>query len=264
MRAVLTESLKQHVLAVSKSNPDFAAWLAAEYNSSPAGVVKPTAASSTAPASARQPRMKVSALLAQGEAAIGQSIVLKGWVRTVRKQKTFSFVEVNDGSCMKSVQVVAPGEIESYAVAETLSTGAAVAVYGDVVASPAKGQAFEVKATKLELVGECDGAAYPIQKKKTSLEFLRSIAHLRARTNTLAAVARVRSTLAQATHEFFQGEGFRYVQTPLITASDCEAAGGTGPLPRSSRPPHRPAWWSRGPGLLLPTPGRTTVELFPP
>eukprot|EP00908_Phaeocystis_cordata_P004601 Transcript_14997.p1 GENE.Transcript_14997~~Transcript_14997.p1 ORF type:complete len:582 (-),score=276.45 Transcript_14997:123-1868(-) len=225
MRAVLTESLKQHVLAVSKSNPDFAAWLAAEYNSSPAGVVKPTAASSTAPASARQPRMKVSALLAQGEAAIGQSIVLKGWVRTVRKQKTFSFVEVNDGSCMKSVQVVAPGEIESYAVAETLSTGAAVAVYGDVVASPAKGQAFEVKATKLELVGECDGAAYPIQKKKTSLEFLRSIAHLRARTNTLAAVARVRSTLAQATHEFFQGEGFRYVQTPLITASDCEGAG---------------------------------------
>ena len=94
------------------------------------------------------------------------------------------------------------------------------------------------------MVGECDGAAYPIQKKKTSLEFLRSIAHLRARTNTLAAVARVRSTLAQATHEFFQGEGFRYVQTPLITASDCEAAGGTGPLPRSSRPPHRPAWWS--------------------
>jgi len=169
--------------------------------------------------------MRISALLTQAEAAIGQSVLLKGWVRTVRKQKSFSFVEVNDGSCMRSVQVVAPGDMETYGVAETLTTGAAVAVYGNVVESPAKGQTFEVRATKLELVGECDGAAYPIQKKKTSLEFLRSIAHLRSRTNTLAAVSRVRSTLAQATHEFFQGEGFRYVQTPLITASDCEGAG---------------------------------------
>jgi asparaginyl-tRNA synthetase len=169
--------------------------------------------------------MRISALLTQGEDAVGMAVVLKGWVRTVRKQKSFSFVEVNDGSSMKSVQVVAPSEIDTYRVTEELSTGAAIAVWGDVVPSPAKGQSFEVKATRLELVGACDGASYPIQKKKTSLEFLRSIAHLRARTNSIAAVARVRSTLAQATHQFFQGEGFRYVQTPLITASDCEGAG---------------------------------------
>ena len=173
----------------------------------------------------RTPRTRVSKLLSQGEAAVGSSVVLKGWVRTVRKQKSFSFVELNDGSSIKSVQVIAPGEMESYSVAEALSTGAAVAVWGDVVPSPAKGQDFEVKASRIELVGACDGASYPIQKKKTSLEFLRSIAHLRARTNSIAAVARVRSTLAQATHQFFQGEGFRYVQTPLITASDCEGAG---------------------------------------
>lgn len=178
-----------------------------------------------AEAAATTPRTKVGTLLSSGEGAIGESIVLKGWVRTVRKQKTFSFIELNDGSSMKSVQVVAPGELDTYSVVESLTTGAAIAVHGEVVASPAKEQAFEVKATSLELVGSCPSDGYPLQKKRHTLEFLRGIAHLRARTNTLAAAARVRSTLAQATHEFFQGEGFRYVQTPILTASDCEGAG---------------------------------------
>ena len=178
----------------------------------------PAAATTTA-------RTKVGALLSSGEAAIGEPVVLKGWVRTVRKQKTFSFIELNDGSSMKSVQVVAPGELDSYSVVESLTTGAAIAVHGHVVASPAKEQAFEVKATSLELVGACPSDGYPLQKKRHTLEFLRGIAHLRARTNTLAATARVRSTLAQATHQFFHGEGFRYVQTPIVTASDCEGAG---------------------------------------
>tara|TARA_B110001452_G_scaffold64498_1_gene51220 strand:+ start:1423 stop:2199 length:777 start_codon:yes stop_codon:yes gene_type:complete len=178
-----------------------------------------------AEAAATTPRTKVGTLLSSGEGAIGESIVLKGWVRTVRKQKTFSFIELNDGSSMKSVQVVAPGELDTYSVVESLTTGAAIAVHGEVVASPAKEQAFEVKATSLELVGSCPSDGYPLQKKRHTLEFLRGIAHLRARTNTLAAAARVRSTLAQATHEFFAGEGFRYVQTPILTASDCEGAG---------------------------------------
>ena len=218
-------------------------------------------------------RLRVRELLECDDARLGEllgkEVTVKGWVRTIRKQKKFCFVEVNDGSSLKGVQCI----IEPTAMAEPdataaalgeISTGAAVAVRGVVSESPGGEQRSELKATALEVVGTCADPKYPLQKKRHSLEFLRTIAHLRARTNTLAAVARVRSTLAQATHEFFQGEGFRYVQTPLITASDCEAAGGTGPLPRSSRPPHRPAWWSRGPGLLLPTPGRTTFELVPP
>ena len=124
--------------------------------------------------------------------------------------------------------------------------------------------AAPAEAQELTLVGACPADTYPLQKKRHSLEFLRTIAHLRPRSNLFGAVSRVRSALAQGTHSFFASEGFKYVQTPLITASDCEAAGGTGPLPRSSTPPHRPAWWSRGPGLLLPTPGRTTFELVPP
>jgi len=170
-------------------------------------------------------RRKVASLLAEGEAAIGSQVLLKGWVRTVREQKTFAFVEVNDGSSLAGLQVVAPSDIETYATVNELSTGAAVSVVGEVVASKGKGQVLEVKATSVEMVGECPADTYPLQKKRHSLEFLRSIAHLRPRSNLFGAVSRVRSSLAQGTHRFFGSEGFRYVQTPLITASDCEGAG---------------------------------------
>ena len=171
------------------------------------------------------PRRKVKDI---GEAAIGDTVVLKGWVRSVRGQKAFSFIDLNDGSSMNGMQVVAKAELDTYDVVGALSTGAALAVEGEVKASPAKGQTVELAATRLELVGACPAEgpdAYPLQKKRHTLEFLRTIAHLRPRTNTVANIARVRSTLAQATHAFFANEGFRYVQTPLITASDCEGAG---------------------------------------
>ena len=170
-------------------------------------------------------RRKVGSLLAEGESAIGTQVLLKGWVRTVRNQKTFSFVELNDGSSLAGLQVVAPSEIGTYATVEALTTGAAVSVVGKVVASQGKGQTLELQAQSVELVGDCPADTYPLQKKRHSIEFLRSIAHLRPRSNLFGAVSRVRSALAQATHAFFASEGFKYVQTPLITASDCEGAG---------------------------------------
>ena len=180
-----------------------------------------------APAAAAEAlkRRKVAALIEQGEGAIGSTVLLKGWVRTVRTQKTFSFVEVNDGSSLGGMQVVAPSEISSYGVVEELTTGAAVTVVGEVVPSKGKGQTIEVKAQTVELVGDCPSDSYPLQKKRHSLEFMRSIAHLRPRSNLFGAVSRVRSALAQGTHAFFASEGFRYVQTPIVTASDCEGAG---------------------------------------
>jgi len=169
-------------------------------------------------------RMKVREIV-ESDDVVGKEVVLKGWVRTVRNQKAFSFVEVNDGSTQKGIQVVANSDIASYAEVEKLCTGSAVAIKGTIAESPGKGQKYEIKATEVEMVGDCSGKEYPLQKKRHTLEFLRSIAHLRPRTNTIASVSRVRSALAQATHAFFQSKGFYYVQTPIITASDCEGAG---------------------------------------
>ena len=156
---------------------------------------------------------------------IGSKVKVQGWVRTMREQKTFAFIAVNDGSCLKDLQVVAEADISTYDVLKTLSTGAAVEVIGTLVASAGNGQHIEIQADSLKLVGECPADTYPLQKKRHSQEFLRTIAHLRPRTNTIAAVARVRSALAQATHQYFEQEGFVYLHTPLITASDCEGAG---------------------------------------
>ena len=164
-------------------------------------------------------------MLEHGSSVIGSTVLIKGWVRTVRDQKTFSFVEVNDGSSLAGIQVVAQSSMDGYEAVQSLTTGAAVAIVGEVVASKGKGQEIEIQAGSVEVVGECDAKTYPLQKKRHSLEFLRSIAHLRPRSNLFGAVSRVRSTLAQATHAFFASEGFRYVQTPLLTASDCEGAG---------------------------------------
>lgn len=157
---------------------------------------------------------------------IGQTVEIKGWVRTFRNQKAFSFLQVNDGSNLSGLQVVLAPELKGYdKLVEKLSTGCSVQIVGELVESPAQGQPFELKASELDLIGTCDPETYPLQKKRHTFEFLRTIAHLRPRTNTLGAVARVRNALAFATHKFFQDSAFLYVQTPIITASDCEGAG---------------------------------------
>jgi asparaginyl-tRNA synthetase len=156
----------------------------------------------------------------------GAPITVKGWVRTRREQKEFSFIEVNDGSSMAGLQVVVNQDVPGYA--ETIkraNTGASVEVSGVLVESPAKGQRVELKADSITVYGEADPETYPLQKKRHSFEFLRDIAHLRARTNTLGAVFRVRNAAATAIHQFFQERGFIWVHTPIISASDCEGAG---------------------------------------
>jgi len=194
-------------------------------SSRPSAVWRPMSMVASDLSTSTVPRRKVKTILNGEDSTIGDEVVVKGWVRTARDQKAFTFIEVNDGSCMKGLQVVAKAEIGSYEEVKKLTTGCAVAVRGTIVESPGKGQKFEVSADAVQLVGECPGDSYPLQKKRASMEFLREKAHLRPRTNTIAAVARVRSQLAYATHNFFQGQGFQYLQTPLITASDCEGAG---------------------------------------
>jgi asparaginyl-tRNA synthetase len=158
----------------------------------------------------------------------GRNLVVKGWVRTKRENKAAVFLEINDGSRLANLQCVfdvsEPGSPLAAQLAKA-GTGASVAVEGSLVASPASGQKVEIRARSLEVIGEAPPETYPLQKKAHSLEFLREIAHLRARTNTFGAVARVRNRMAFAIHQFFQERGFQYVHTPLITASDAEGAG---------------------------------------
>lgn len=156
----------------------------------------------------------------------GETVTVKGWVRTKREQKEFSFVEVNDGSSMAGLQVVVNQDVPGYADAiKRINTGASVEITGTLVESPAKGQRIELKASAIEVYGEADPETYPLQKKRHSFEFLRDIAHLRSRTNTIGAVFRVRNAAAAAIHQFFQERGFLWVHTPIISASDCEGAG---------------------------------------
>jgi asparaginyl-tRNA synthetase len=157
---------------------------------------------------------------------LGTETTVKGWVRTVRNQKTFTFIEINDGSTFSTFQVVADVKLPNYEkIISQLSTGVSIAVTGVIVENPSKAQDFEMQASKIDIIGKCDPETYPLQKKRHSFEFLRSIAHLRPRTNTIGAVTRVRSALAFATHLFFQEKGFLYLHTPIITGSDCEGAG---------------------------------------
>ena len=157
---------------------------------------------------------------------VGKEITVKGWVRTVRNQKTFSFIELNDGSTLSNFQVVANAETPHYdKLIAQLSTGVSIAATGVIVQSPAKEQEVELQAKNISIIGVCDPETYPMQKKRHSFEFLRTIAHLRPRTNTIGAVTRVRNALAYATHKFFQENGFLWIHTPIITASDCEGAG---------------------------------------
>ncbi|MBU0934335.1 MAG: asparagine--tRNA ligase [Spirochaetes bacterium] len=162
------------------------------------------------------------------EQAVGSTLTVKGWVRTKRDTKNAIFLELNDGSCFGNLQCVfdvSNLSDQNKAALERLGTGASAAVTGTLVASPAAGQPVEVSAQSAEVIGEAPVDTYPLQKKAHSLEFLREIAHLRPRTNTFGAVARVRNQMSYAVHSFFQERGFNYVHTPIITASDCEGAG---------------------------------------
>lgn len=153
------------------------------------------------------------------------AILVKGWVRTKRDAKGFSFVEINDGSCLKNIQAVVDADVPSYSVMESVTTGSAVEIEGALVESPGKGQAWEIKASDIRLVGTADAETFPLQKKRHSDEFLRGIAHLRPRTNKYGAMFRIRSEASFAVHQFFRDRGFYNVHTPILTGSDCEGAG---------------------------------------
>ena len=167
-------------------------------------------------------RTLIKHILASGNPK--DSVGVKGWVRTRRDSKGFSFLEINDGSCLANLQVVVDAGTPGSEMLPQLNTGASVLVEGKLVASPAAGQKWELRAARIDLIGTAD-PAYPLQKKGHTPEFLRTIAHLRPRSNLYGAVFRVRSCLAFAVHQFFQERDFIYVHTPVITASDCEGAG---------------------------------------
>ena len=167
-------------------------------------------------------RTKVKDLL---KSEPGQEVLAKGWVRTKRGNKNVAFIALNDGSTINNIQIVVDKTPENEAVLAKVTTGACIAVWGNLVESMGGGQATEIQATQIEIYGECDPMRYPLQKKDTSFEFLRTVAHLRPRTNTFGAIYRVRNQMAYAIHKFFHEKGFVYMHTPLITASDCEGAG---------------------------------------
>lgn len=154
----------------------------------------------------------------------GKEISISGWVKTIRDSKNFGFIEINDGSFFKNVQVVFESNLSNFEDVRKLSISSSVIVLGNVVKTENAKQPFEIKATKIEIVNQAD-LDYPLQKKRHSFEYLRTISHLRPRTNTFNAVFRVRSVLSFAIHKFFQERGFVYVHTPIITGSDCEGAG---------------------------------------
>ena len=164
----------------------------------------------------------------KGAVPVGAEVTVRGWVRTRRDSKAgLSFIHLHDGSCFDPIQVVAPGDLPNYqSEVVKLGAGCAIAVAGTVVASQGKGQAVEIAATRLQVMGWVDDPeTYPIQQKRHTLEYLREVAHLRPRTNTLGALTRVRHCLSMAIHRFFHQEGFFWIHTPIITASDAEGAG---------------------------------------
>jgi asparaginyl-tRNA synthetase len=173
------------------------------------------------------PDVSVADILAK-RVALEQVVTVKGWVRTRRDSKAgFSFVAVSDGSCFDTIQVVAPNALANYASeVQQISTGCAVVCTGKLVASQGKGQSVEIQADRVEIIGWIENPdTYPISPKQHTFEYLREVAHLRPRTNTFGAVTRVRHTLAMATHRFFHENGFFWINTPIVTASDAEGAG---------------------------------------
>lgn len=168
-------------------------------------------------------RIKISDLLAQQP--IGETVTVMGWVRTKRGSKNVAFIALNDGSTIKNIQIVAELANIDEALVDRATTGAAIAVVGNVVASQGSGQTIEITCNQLEILGDANPEEYPLQPKKHSLEFLREIAHLRFRTNTFSAVARIRHAMTYAIHSFFNERGFYNIHTPLLTATDGEGAG---------------------------------------
>ncbi len=168
-------------------------------------------------------RSKIRELL--GRESAGEDVLVQGWVKTRRSSKAVSFVQISDGSTLTDIQVVADESLPNFQAVEALTTGCSVSVVGTLVDSPGKGQKYEIHAKSIEIVGESDPDTYPLQKKRHTVEFLRDIAHLRPRTNTFGAMARVRNALAYAIHGFFQEKGFLFLQAPMITTSDAEGAG---------------------------------------
>ena len=169
-------------------------------------------------------RTRIRALLK--DKPIDSTVSVAGWIRTRRDTGDFSFLEVNDGSCLANIQVVADGDLKNYDnEVRNITTGCSVKITGELKVSPAKGQDVEIHAAEVVVVGQADPVTYPLQKKRHSLEFLRELSHLRPRTNALGAVGRVRSRLSYGVHQFFQEKGFFQVHTPVITTSDCEGAG---------------------------------------
>ena len=167
-------------------------------------------------------RTKVKDLLCS---EAGHEVLAKGWVRTKRGNKEIAFIALNDGSTIKNIQIVVDKNSEAAEELPKISTGACIGVRGELVESVGSGQSVEIRAKEITVYGECDPVRYPLQKKDTSFEYLRTVAHLRPRTNTFGAVFRLRSQMAFAIHEYFHSKGFVYLHTPLITAADAEGAG---------------------------------------
>src|SRR5258706_2971327 len=165
-------------------------------------------------------RTKIKELLSTPTS--GQTVSVMGWVRPFRNNQ---FISINDGSSIQTIQAVVHLNSVDESLLKRITTGASVCVTGELIPSPAKGQAVEVNVQQLDILGDSDPEKYPLQPKKHSLEFLRDIAHLRSRTNTFSAVMRVRHAIAFAVHQFFNDRGFFYIQTPIITGSDAEGAG---------------------------------------
>ena len=151
-------------------------------------------------------------------------VLIKGWIRTRRDSKSFSFLEINDGSCLKNIQAIADDSLSNYEEIKKLTTGSAVVVGGELVESQGGGQKWEVTAARVDIISLAP-ENFPLQKKRHTDEYLRTIAHLRPRTNKYGAAFRMRSEMSFAVHKFFRDRGFRYVHTPILTGSDCEGAG---------------------------------------
>ncbi|MCF0185007.1 MAG: asparagine--tRNA ligase, partial [Bacteroidaceae bacterium] len=167
-------------------------------------------------------RTKVADVLKRTD--YGQTVNVKGWVRSKRGSKGIFFIALNDGSTIKNVQIVGDDAKFAEDTIKQITTGACLSVNGTLVESPAAGQASEIQALEIEVLGSCDNS-FPLQKKGASWEYLRTVAHMRPRTNTFGAVFRIRHNMAMAIHTYFHERGFFYFHTPLITASDCEGAG---------------------------------------
>ena len=178
----------------------------------------------------------VKELFKEREKYLDKEITVGGWIRSIRDSKAFGFIVLNDGTSFDTLQIVYHDTMANFAEVSKLNVGASIIVKGTLVATPEAKQPFEIQATEVVVEG-ASSADYPLQKKRHTFEYLRTIPHLRARTNTFQAVFRVRSLIAYAIHQYFQEQGFVYVHTPLITSSDCEGAGEGGDHRRRCRCP---------------------------